>query len=240
MRSKPAFLAATVIAVCALSAFTQTVTITPKKTVYRRPKPQHEFKRTFTVRRPIAKASTPALSRKITAAISPENVLELNIREELNEYQWLEEADYKVLFNQNGILCVEQSMTGTAAYPDSVTRTVVVDIRRGVLVAVADVFNDLPRLADIVKKAQDAEVAAAKKEMKPDPDARPEELFSETNFTVEDFGQFAIDARGVTFIYDYGFPHVLEAFQPEGRFHFTWTQLRPFIRKDGLLARFVR
>jgi hypothetical protein len=223
-----------------LGAAGQTVVITPKKTVYRRPKPQIDFKKTFTVRRPIAKAVTPALSRKITAAISPEKVLELNIREELNEYQWLEESDYKVLFNQNGVLCVELWMTGTAAYPDSVTKRVVIDIANGTAVRPSDVFKDLPSLAKIVRKAQLAEIAAATKEMKSDPDARPEELFSETNFTVADFKDFSVDAKGATFYYDYGFPHVIEALQPDGEFHFSWAQLRPFIRTDGLLARFVR
>src|SRR6478735_4067764 len=71
----------TVLAFSCSEVAAQTVVITPKKTVYRRPKPQVDFKKTFTVRRPVAKTATPALSKKITTAISPEKVLELNIRE---------------------------------------------------------------------------------------------------------------------------------------------------------------
>ena len=239
MKLKPILIAA-ILGLSCLIVAGQTVVITPKKTVYRRPKPQIDFKKTFTVRRPIAKAATPALSRKITAAISPEKVLELNIREELSEYQWLEETDYKVLFNQSGVLCVELWMTGTAAYPDSVTKRVVVNIATGSPVRPVDVLKDLPSLAKMVRKAQLAEIAAAKKKMKSDPDASPEELFGETNFTVEDFKDFSVDAKGVTFYYDYGFPHVLQALQPDGEFHFSWAQLKPFVRTDGLLARFVR
>ena len=218
----------------------QTVVITPRKTVYRRPKPQYDFKRTFTIRRPMARAATPVLSRKITAAISPETVLDFKLRDELVEYQWLEEADYKVLFNRDGVLVVEQWMTGTGAYPDSVTKRAVVDVRTGNVVRIPDVLRDLPALAAIVKKAQAAEVSKASAEMKSDPDANPEELFRETNFTPSDFGDFSVDAGGVTFYYDYGFPHVLEALQPAGEYRFTWTVLKPFVRKDGLLARFVR
>jgi hypothetical protein len=223
-----------------IAGLAQTVIIIPTKQVYRRPKPQHDFKRTFTIKRPIARASTPALSKKITAAVNPEKVLEINIKEEINEYQWLEEAGYKILYNQQGLLCMELWMTGTAAYPDSVTKTVVVDIAKGNRVAITDVFKDLATLAPLVRSKQKAEVEKATKEMKSDPDADPEQLFSETNFKVEDFGQFAVDAKGVSFLYDYGFPHVLEALQPDGRYHFTWNELRPFIRTDGLLARFVR
>jgi len=239
MKAKSLLVAAVVIAGFS-SAFTQTVLITPKKTVYRRPKPQHDFKRTFTIRRPVAKAATVPLSRKITAAIDPEKVLDIRLKEELSEYQWLEEADYKVLFNRNGVLCLEFWMTGTAAYPDSVTKRVVVDVANGSVVSPSDVLKNLPALAKLVKKAQTAEVVASTAEMKSDTDARPELLFQETDFRVDDFREFSVDTNGVTFFYDYGFPHVLEALQPTGQFHFSWSQLRPFIRMDGLLARFVR
>jgi len=240
--SRKTFLVASFLVLgCALALQAQTVVITPRKTVYRRPKPQIDFKRTFTIRRPIARASTPALSRKITAAISPEKVLDFKIKDEMTEYQWLEESDYKVLFNQNGVLCVELWMTGTAAYPDSVTKRVVVDISTGNAVRADDVFSNLTGLAKLVRKLQIAEVASATKEIKKeDPEADPAELFSETNFTVEDFRDFSIDAKGVTFYYDYGFPHVIEALQPDGEFHFSWAQLKPFVRTDRLLGRFVR
>jgi hypothetical protein len=235
-----AFAAATFFFLAAAFAFPQTVTIIPRKTIYRRPKPEVDFKRTFTVRRPIAKASTPALSRRITTAISPEKVLLLNLREEMSEYQWLEEADYKVLFNQSGVLCIEEWMSGTAAYPDSVTKRVVVDVTTGISVRSTDVFKNLPAFAKLVKKSQDLEIASATKEMKSDPDARPEQLFSETNFVANDFKEFSVNQKGVTIFYDYGFPHVLEALQPPGEYHFSWTEIRQFVRADGLLARFVR
>jgi hypothetical protein len=239
MTPKTILLGLTFALVC-VSVGAQTVTIVPRKTIHRRPKPEADFKRTFSIRSPIAKASTALLSQKITAAISPIKVLEIDLKEEKGEYQWLEEADYKVLFNQRGVLCVELWMTGTAAYPDSVTKTVVVDIAKGTRVTINDVLKDLDKLAPLVKKKQHAEVLAATQGMKKDPDADPKALFSETNFTTEDFGEFAVDAKGVTFIYDYGFPHVLEALQPDGKYHFTWAKLKPFLRSDGLLARFVR
>lgn len=237
---KKRILAVAILLIASGPVWAQSVVITPRRTVYRRPKPLHDFKLTFTIRRPIARAATPALSRRITQSISPEKILEFSIREELTEYQWLEEVDYKVLFNRDGVLCVEQWMTGTGAYPDSVTRTVVVDIKTGVRATIESSFRDLAKLATLIRKAQVAEIASATKEMRSDPDARPEELFRETNFTVSDFRDFAVDARGVTFMYDYGFPHVLEALEPAGKFHFTWAELKPFIRTDGLLARFVR
>ena len=77
------------------------------------------YKKTFTVTRPLVKASTPALSKKIEAAISYEKVSDLNVKEELTEIQWLEEADFNVNYNKNGILDITHFITGTGAYPST-------------------------------------------------------------------------------------------------------------------------
>ena len=63
---------------------------------------------------------------------------------------------------------------------------------------------------------------------------------SDLKFTAENFNEFSVSDKGATILYDAGFPHVIQALEPEGRYFFTWTQLKPFIRPDGLLARFVR
>lgn len=240
---KTKFTAAAVIVFCVASiAVAQSVIITPKKAIYKRPKPAFDFKRTFTITRPIVKASTLPLSKKIMSAISYERVLDLDLKGELGEYQWLEEAGYKVGYNKNGILSIELSMNGTAAYPDDVTRTVVVDISKGIAVKPADVFINLPKLAAMIKKAQQAEIRKATADIKRDPenaDAKPELLFENADFKVEDLMEFSVDAKGVTFYYDYGFAHVLQALEPSGEFTFTWNRLRPFIKPGGLLARFV-
>jgi hypothetical protein len=225
------------------AALGQTVVITPRKTVYTRPKPIQSFKRTFTIRRPIAKAATPVLSRKITAAIDPIRVLDIDLKGEIGEYQWLEEADYKVLYNRNGILSISEWMEGTAAYPDGVTKYVNIDLAAGRRLATADIFQDLRSLAAMIKKKQAAEVKASIEQMKKDPensDVDPGQLFAEIDFKSEDIKEFSVSEKGITFYYDYGFPHAIEALQPTGEFFFTWLQLKPYIRRDGLLARFLR
>lgn len=231
------------IVATALSLLAQSVTVTPKKTVYRRPKPQMDFKRTFSVTRPLVRASTPALSKKLTAAVSPESVLELNIKDELGELQWLEETAFETVYNKNGILCIKEWMYGSAAYPDDLTRYVVADTKTGNRLKIRDLFIDLDKLAAKIKTLQMAEVRKAIVEIKKDPetaDTEPEQLFEDTDFTAKDLDQYSISDLDVTFYYDYGFPHVLKALQPDGEFKLTWTELKPFIRREGLLARFVR
>src|SRR5258705_4613307 len=120
-------LAVIFIAALTIVGYGQSVVITGKKVTYKRPKPIQDFKKTFTINYPKVKASTPALSKKIEAAISYSSVLKLNLREELRDTQWLEEADYEVGYNKNGVLSIALSMNGTAAYPDGTTKFAVVD-----------------------------------------------------------------------------------------------------------------
>jgi hypothetical protein len=226
----------------AAAAFAQSVVIAPRKITYRRPKPQSEYKKSFTISYPKIKNLSPTLAKKIESSLSYEKVLRLNIKEELGEFQWLEEAGYEVEYNKNGILDVVLSMSGSAAYPSFYDKAVVVDLRTGETVKPSDVFINLDRLAAECRRMQKAEITKALVDIKKEaPDVEdPAELFRETSFTPKDLSEFSVGDKGVTFRYDYAFVHALLALQPEGRYFFTWRELKPFIKRGGLLAKFVR
>ena len=235
-----AFIALGILLYTSLSA--QTVTITGQKKIYTRAKPIVGFKKTFSIRRPIAKASTPALSQRISAAIDPVKVLEIDLQDELTESQWLSEADYEEVLNEKGVLTMMIWMEGSGAYSDGVTKYVVVDVSRGTRILPSDVFNDVPGLTAAIKKKQDAEVAEAIKRIKAEPDfgdGDPKQLFEYTDFQTKDLNNFAVDRAGVAFFYDYGFPNVLKALEPEGELRLSWSEIKPFIKPGGLLARFI-
>ena len=86
----------------ASDSLAQKVTVTPKKTTYRRTKAEFEEKKTFSVVRPIVKGLTPALNKKVENALSYEKLFNLNIKEEINEVQWLSEANYEVDSTKTG------------------------------------------------------------------------------------------------------------------------------------------
>ena len=234
-----------IIALLALGtvASAQSVVVTRKKVTYTRPKPIADHKKTFVINYPKVKAASAAVSRKIEDAISYEKVFAFNLKEEMNEVQWIEEADYKVLYNKNGLLCVELWMEGTAAYPDGSTKYIVVDTRTGKRVLPGEVFVYIAGLVDMAKKAQKKEIADAIVEIKNNKDweePEPERLFESADFTMDNLKGFSIDDKGVTFRYDYGFPHVIEAMQPSGEYTFTWAQMKPYIRTNSVLGRLVR
>lgn len=242
MRTRLKFLIFVLAAFFSLG-FGQSVVVTGKKITYTRPKPLSDYKKTFTVNYPKVKASTLTLSRKIENSISYERVCQLNIRDEMRDTQWLWEADYEIKYNKNGILTVELIVNGSGAYPSGYTRNANVDIRTGNRVKPANVFVNLRDLAAMVRNAQRMEIKNSIEEIKKEPDYQepnPESLFTNANFTTTDLGEFSIGDKGVTFPYDYGFPHVILALQPDGQFFFTWAQLKPYIKRGGLLARFIR
>jgi len=224
------------------AAFSQSVTVTTKKVIYKRPKPLMDFKKSFSLLRPRVRGANPATAKKIETAISYEKVFDFNLKEEINEIQWLEEASYAVDYNKNGILAVTVTMMGTGAYPSEASQPVVVNLKTGGRVTAKDVFVKLSALAAKGKQKQAAEIKRSIAEIKKEnpEEGNPEQLFENSDFTVENLDRFSVSDKGVTFWYEYGFPHVIQAWQPEGRYFFSWAQLKTFIRRGGLLARFVR
>jgi len=231
-----------IVAICTIGITAQTVTVTPSKVTYKRPRPQNEYKKTFTITYPKVKAATPALSRRMERIFSYESVLGLRLNEELTKYQWLEEADFDVNYNKNGILCMQLSMDGSAAYPDGIIKVICADTTLGVRAGPTDVFTNIPGLTAVVRKVQEQEMRDALPRIKKDePEMdRPEELFGDRHFTEKDLDGYEIGDNGVTFHYDYEFIHAARALEPEGTFFFTWAQLRPYIKKGGLLTRVAR
>lgn len=238
---KISLLSLSLVLLCS-AAFGQSVAIKPKTVTYRRPKPIDEYKKTFKVTFPKVSGLTAALNKKVESTISYERAADLNIKDEISETQWIEEATYKVNYNKNGILDITLSVSGSGAYPSSYDRTVLVDLATGNRVRPADVFVNLSGLAAKCRRIQQAEVKRSLADIKKnEPDAEdPESLFAETKFTAENLKEFSLNDRGVAFLYDYGFPHVLQGLQPDGRYFIPWSEMKPFIKPGGLLAMFVR
>jgi hypothetical protein len=134
-------------------------------------------------------------------------------------------------------------MSGSAAYPSVFSKTVVINLKTGNQVKPADIFTNLDGLAAEVKKRQTTEIEKAKENYKKDTETADfdgSEYFDNADFKAENLEDFAVSEKGVTFTYDYGFPHVVQALQPDGTFLFTWAELKPFIKRGGLLEQFIR
>ncbi len=134
------------------------------------------------------------------------------------------------------------SMSGTGAYPSVYEKSIVVNLKTGDRIEPPDVFVKLNELAALCKKAQQAEIKKSLVEIKKEnPDeANPENLFENANFAVKNLDEFSVSDKGITFLYDYGFPHIVLALQPAGKYFFSWARLKPFVKRDGVFAKFIR
>jgi len=249
---KPKLLSA-IVALFLFAAFVsaQTIVITPKKIVYtRKLKDIEPERKTFEVRYPVVSgAITPTAKKNLNDSISYWRVFETSLKQSMTE-TYLLSLDYAVNYNKKGILDISLTSETMGAYPDTHTVNLVIDEATGKTIGFNDAFaaNSRTKLAKMV----DVKLAAEKKEIIKSIDA-DRESFSDAEgrdsakqsvnnlkFTSGNFNEFSVNDKGVTILYDAGFPHVIQALQPDGQYFFTWAQIKPFVRRDGLLARFIR
>ena len=188
-----------------------------------------------------------AVLRKVRALLEVKNVFETSLAE-YREDAWLVEFDYKVNYNKNDILDISFRQEGVGAYPDTHHKHFAISLKTGEVIKAADAFtpDSLPRLAEMANAKLRAEVAELKEVVAKDREANADtrdavtESLEALTFGVENLDEFQVSDRGVTFLYDAGFPHVIQALQPDGEYFFSHAQLSPFVKRGGPLGVFVK
>lgn len=166
------------------------------------------------------------------------------VRDALNGTDtWTEEISYNVHYNKNYLVDAEYTMSGVAAYPDQSTREVVINTKTGRRVTAEEAFgkSSLPELKRMVNALMQQAIKQAKQDNASDKEAAQslEELLSGHQLTLKDLDNFAINEKGVTFLYHWGFPHVAQALEPDGQYFIPYTKLVPLIRREGPLSVFA-
>lgn len=188
----------------------------------------------------------PQILRRVQAILQVKNVFDSSIAE-YREDNWLEEFRYEVNYNKNGILDITFTQDGSGAYPDTQTRHFAINLKNGNVIKASDVFvaSSLPTLRTVLDgklKGELKEILESLKDSKSDPeDVRiASEAQEPLGYTIENLDDFEVGAKGVTFLYDAGYPHVIQAFEPNGRYFFSYSELKPFIKRDGPLGQFAQ
>jgi hypothetical protein len=225
------------------------VIVQPRRVVIRRtPKEAEGFpeRGQAIVRLPIVRGLSDAtILRRIQNALSMKNVFDVT----LGEYRrnpGLLELNYKVIYNRNYLLDIEFSQDAEGAYPTFETKHVLVSLKNGMAVKAADAFDRdslaaLARLVDQKLKAEVKEQQQANEEDKSaDADAKKSvaDELNKLKFGVRNLDTFSVSDKGVTFLYDAGFPHVIQALAPTGNYFFSYAELRPYIKGNGPLGIF--
>ena len=184
--------------------------------------------------------------RRVQSVLQIRNVFDTSV-DEYKRDNWLQEFAYEVNYNQNYILDITFTQDGSAAYPDTQTRHFAINLKNGNVIKAADAFmlDKLPVLANLVRAKFQTElkqILTDLAESKSDAeDIRvAKEAQEALEFKLSDIDDFSIGDKGVTFLYDAGYPHAIRAFEPEGRYFFSYAELKPFILREGPLGQFVK
>jgi hypothetical protein len=204
-------------------------------------------KKRATVTYPIVSGlKDPQVLRRVQAILRVKNVFDSSLTE-YREDNWLEEFRYEVNYNQNSILDITFTQDGTGANPDTQTRHFAISLKNGNVIIASDAFitSSLPTLRTLLDgklQSEKEEILESLKDSKRDPeDVRiASEAQEPLGYTIENLDDFEVGAKGITFLYDAGYPHVIQAFEPNGRYFFSYSELKPFIRRDGPLGQFVQ
>jgi hypothetical protein len=166
--------------------------------------------------------------------------------DDYRQVAWLEEFSYRVNYNRNHILDITFTQSGTGAYPDTHTKHFVINLKDGKLIKGPDVFlnEKLESLATLVNSKLQSELKQILKENSgPKSDAEDTRIIKESQevleFKVQNLDDFSVGTKGITFLYDAGYPHAIKAFEPTGRYFFNYSALKPYIKHEGLLGQFV-
>lgn len=200
-----------------------------------------------------AKVTYPVISglknvqvlRRVQSLLQVKNVFDTSL-DDYREDRWLAEFGYKVNYNRDYVLDVTFTQSGSGAYPDTHTKHFAINLKDGSALKAAEVFigDKSEALAALVNKKLQAELKKIVEELtasKSDPeDLRiAKEAQEPLMFTIENLDEFSVGAKGITFLYDAGYPHAIQAFAPIGEYFFSYSELKPFINRDGLLGQFI-
>ncbi len=179
--------------------------------------------------------------RKIRAAFDFKNIFGSSLAEYRSD-TWLSEFGYEVNYNRDYILDITFTQEGVGAYPDGGSKHFAINLRNGELIRAADAFDPAAheKLVALVDEKLQAENQETVRDVGDEDRASAEEMLKDLKFTTSNLDDFSINDKGVTFLFDAGFPHAVQAFAPAGRYFFSYAELKPFIKLDGPLAVFVR
>jgi hypothetical protein len=194
---------------------------------------------------PVVSGLSPTVLRRVRSILNFKNIFDYSLKE-YREDTWLDEFDYVINHNGNNLLDITFSQSGSAAYPDDQSKHFLIDLRNGEVIKAADVFvtERLTSLATSVNQKLQAELKTILQELSastsdPEDIRTAREAQEPLQFTLEDLDNFSVGRKGLTFLYDAGYPHVIQAFEPAGSYFFSYSELKPYIKPDGPLGQFI-
>lgn len=188
--------------------------------------------------------SDPKVLARVRAALDIKNAFQTTLQE-YREDTWLDDFGYEVNYNADYLLDITFTQDGIGAYPDTHQHHVLLSLRDGNPVKAADAFEaaKLDALVELVNGELQRELRRLHAEniagvQNEDERQTLTDAYGHLAFERTNLDEFSVSKTGVTFLFDAGFPHVMKALEPQGRYFFSYKTLNDYIRRDGPLAKF--
>lgn len=208
---------------------------------------QFPERKTATITYPVVSGlSDRAVLRRVRSLLDFKNIFDYSLQDYRDD-TWLSEFSYTVNYNRNFLFDITFTQSGMAAYPDEHSKHFLINLKDGRIIKASDAFrvDKFGVLAALVNQKLQAELKEKVTEIKQASDFDAAESQStiegleQLKFGPENLEDFSVTAKGLTFLYDAGLPHVIQALEPEGRYFFSYSELTPFLNRAGPLGQFV-
>jgi hypothetical protein len=209
---------------------------------------QFPQRKTATVTYPVISGlSDRAVLQRIRSLLDFKHIFDYSLKEYRDD-AWLTEFSYDVNYNRNFLFDITFTQSGVAAYPDVHSKHFLINLKSGRIIKASDAFlmDKFGVLAALVDQKLQAELRETATEAKRNSNFEASETLSivegleQMKFTRENLEDFSVSDKGITFLYDAGLPHAIQAFEPEGRYFFSYSDLALYLKRSGPLGQFIR
>lgn len=226
------------------------VTLIPKTATFTWRRPDSDPKSTSradrreaNLRYPIVTGvENPEMQSKIQTSIDLKSVFGKSLEEMEAEYQenhWMENLDYKVNFNDRGLLSLTYIGYGVGAYPSEFVRSRSVNLRTGAILRPHDLFKteSLGAIALMVDRQLQQAIQTKVAELDKDENAKDIDraIFRAHRFRIKNLNDFTLTPKGIIFHYRFGFPHVILAAEPQSDYLIPYAQLKSQFKPNSPL-----
>jgi hypothetical protein len=180
------------------------------------------------------------ISDRINAVISIDSVCGESIKEIQLNYKdcncGIVGGRFDVNYNKKNILSLTISVETMSAYPDVLIRNYNFNTKTGTVIFLDSLLkkDSIPSLIskfnnELSKRMEEAKaIAFEDAEMAQETDFI-NNLFDKREFLKEDLKNFIITDKGITFTFEFGFPHVAQALEPASDFFISRENLKPYL-----------
>lgn len=153
--------------------------------------------------------------------------------------QGLTSQQFDTVYNDHCLLCIKRTADYMGAYPTTAITYHNFDKRTGKEITAKDVFTKA-KMNELLTECNNdiaLTIENARKDVLPaDREDYYNAMQTRPQFTMESLDKFMIADDGVTFNYDFEFPHARLDLEPTGDISFSIQDIRPFLKPDGPLG----